>query len=38
MEFLEFTVDKFIFRVAKGIKYSEDDAWLARVREGGGLG
>lgn len=28
MEFLEFTIDKFIFRVAKGIKYSQDDVWL----------
>nr|MDO8099768.1 glycine cleavage system protein H [Candidatus Njordarchaeota archaeon] len=33
MEFLEFTIDKFIFRVAKGIKYSEDDVWLAGAGE-----
>jgi glycine cleavage system H protein len=33
MEFLEFTIDKFIFRVAKGIKYSQDDVWLASAGE-----
>ncbi|WXG46818.1 MAG: glycine cleavage system protein H [Candidatus Atabeyarchaeum deiterrae] len=33
MEFLEFTIDKFIFKVAEGIKYSQDDVWLAGAGE-----
>lgn len=33
MEFLEFTIDKFIFRVAKGFKYSQDDVWLTGAGE-----
>ncbi|WXG43888.1 MAG: glycine cleavage system protein H [Promethearchaeati archaeon SRVP18_Atabeyarchaeia-1] len=33
MEFLEFTIDKFIFRVVKGNKYSQDDVWLASAGE-----
>jgi glycine cleavage system H protein len=35
MDFLEFTLDKFIFRVAKGFKYSPDDVWL--VSAGGNV-
>jgi len=31
MEFLEFTADKFIFRVAKGFMYSQDDVWLFTI-------
>jgi glycine cleavage system H protein len=33
MDFLELTVDKFVFRVAKGFKYALDDIWLARAGE-----
>ena len=30
MEFLEATVDKFVFRVARGYRYAETDVWAKR--------
>ncbi len=31
MEYLEAIVDKFVFRVARGYRYSDADVWAARV-------
>jgi hypothetical protein len=37
-QFLETTVDKFILRVKKGLRYSNDDVWVKKENEQYSLG